>query len=162
MTRIWLVVAALLLAGCGVEPSGPAAGGEAPTGVARGVTLYFVDARHQLQPRLRQTDRLGTISEAMSLLLTGPGDSGLRTEIAAGTVTRVGVTTEPDVIQLMVPFTVHDVTRLGIHQLVCTALGVHVQSGGSRTVKVRVRFVQPTPESDRERSCPLITVDGAR
>ncbi|CAM4189356.1 hypothetical protein KIPE111705_44315 [Kibdelosporangium persicum] len=157
MKRIWLVVAGLLLAGCGIEPAGPAAGGEAPTGVAPGVTLYFVDARHQLRPQLRETEHLGTISEAVALLLTGPSDSGLRTEIKPGTVTRVGVTTEPGAIQLFVPFTVRDVTSLGIDQLVCTALAVHVQSGGSRAMKVRVRFTLSTPESEKERTCPLIT-----
>jgi hypothetical protein len=154
--RIWPTVAILLLAGCGVEPSGPAAGGEAPTGVAPGVTLYFVGAGHQLRPQLRRTGRLGTVTEAVSLLLTGPGDSGLRTEIAPSAVTQVVVTNEPGVIQLMLPLTVHDVTLLWIDQLVCTALGVHVQSGGSRTTTVRLRFTQPAPGSDRRRTCPLI------
>jgi hypothetical protein len=148
-------VLALLLAGCGVEPSGPTPGGEAPTGVAPGVTLYLVDAHHRLRPQLRRTGRLGTIAEAASLLLTGPGDSALRTEIAPTAVTQVVVTTEPGVIQLMVPLTVHDFTPLGIDQLVCTALGVHVQAGGSRATRVRVRFTQDTPESDELRTCPL-------
>ncbi|MFD8491786.1 hypothetical protein [Amycolatopsis sp. NPDC059657] len=156
MKLSWLLVV-LLLAGCGVEPSGPDAGGEAPTGLAPGVTLYFVDAQRHLQPDLRKSGSLGTIAEATSLLLTGPGDSDLHTEIASTTRATVGVTTEPGVIRLLVPLTVHDFTPLGIDQLVCTALGVHVQSGGSRATKVRVRFTLPTPESDRLRTCPLIT-----
>ena len=156
MRRCWpLLVLVLLLTGCGVEPSGPTAGGEAPTGVAPGVTLYFVDAQHRLRPQLRRTGRLGTIGEAASLLLTGPGDSGLRTEIASTAVTQVVVTTEPGVIQLAVPLTVHDFTSLGVDQLVCTALGVHVQSGGAPDTRVRVGFVQSTPESDELRTCPL-------
>jgi hypothetical protein len=157
VNRIWLVVAVFLLAGCGVDPSGPAAGGDAPTGVAPGVTLYFVDAQQHLRPQLRGTGHLGTVSEATSLLLTGAGGSDLHTEIRSADVTRVVVTTEPGVIQLLVPLTVHDVTTLGIDQLVCTALGVHVQSGGARTTKVRLRFTQPTAESDRLRACPVIT-----
>jgi hypothetical protein len=153
--RIWLVLAVVVLASCGVQPSGVTDGGEAPTGVAPGVTLYFVDARGELRPQLRDTHRLGTIAEAMSLLLLGPGDSDVRTEITA-TPTRVVVTTAPGVIQLMLPLTIDDVTPLGIDQIVCTALGVHVQGGGSRRTTVQVRFVQSTPESDERRTCPLI------
>ena len=156
MKRIWLVVAVLLLAGCGVQPSGVTDGGEAPTGVAPGVTLYFVDAHNELRPQLRRTDRLGTISEAMSLLLSGAGGSDLHTEIASTTTPRVAVYTTPGVIQLSVPLTIHEVTPLGIDQIVCTALGVLVQGGGSRSMRVQVRFTQPTPESDKQRTCPVI------
>lgn len=156
MTRIWLAVAVLLLAGCGVRPSGVTDAGEAPTGVASGVTLYFVDARGELRPQLRRTDRLGTISEAVSLLLSGPRDSDVRTEIAAPTTTRVVVTTAPGVIQLMVPLTIEDVTPRGIDQIVCTALVLHLQGGGSRRTEVQIHFVQHTPESDERRTCPLV------
>ncbi|GAA4865980.1 hypothetical protein [Saccharopolyspora rosea] len=156
MKRIWLVVGLALLAGCGVQPSGVTDGGEAPTGVAPGVTLYFVNARGELRPDLRRTERLGTISDSLSLLLLGPGASGLHTEIAPSEPPRVIVVTTPGVIRLGVPFTADEVTPLGIDQLVCTALGVHVQSGGSRRTRVQVSFVQPTPESDELRTCPLI------
>jgi hypothetical protein len=155
--RICLAALALLLAGCGIQPSGVTDGGDAPTGLAPGVTLYFVGPHGELRPQLRQTDRLGSISEALALLLDGPGGSELDTRIAPATVTRVVVTTTPGVIQLLLPLTIDDVTPLGIDQIVCTALGVHVQSGGSRDTAVRVRFTQPTPESDEERTCPLIT-----
>jgi hypothetical protein len=155
--RIWPAVAVLLLAGCGVQPSGMTGGGEAPSGVAPGATLYFVGARGELRPQLRRTGHLGTISEAMSLLLWGPGDSGLHTQITSNTTTpQVVVTTAPGVIQLMVPLSIHEVTPLGIDQIVCTALGVHVQGGGSRSTKVQVRFTLHTPESDKKRACPLI------
>ena len=159
MKWVWTAMAVFLLAGCGVQPSGVSDGGEAPTGVAPGMTLYFVDANQQLRPQLRPTGRLGTISDAMALLLTGPGPAGtdVHTEIAPTSVTRVYVTPTTGALQLSVPLTIHDVTPLGIDQIVCTALGVHVQGGGDRTTKVQVRFVQPTPESDRARTCPLIT-----
>ncbi|MZE75949.1 hypothetical protein [Streptomyces xinghaiensis] len=156
MRRIVWVAVAVLLAGCAIQPSGVTRGGEAPTGVAPGVTLYFVDAHGQLRPQLRRTGRLGTVSEALALLLSGPGTSGLRTEIAPSATPRTVVTTTPDTIRLMMPLTIDDVTELGIHQIVCTALGVHVQSGGSRNTKVRVRFTLPTPESGERRTCPLI------
>ncbi|HUQ56260.1 hypothetical protein [Lentzea sp.] len=156
MSRTWPVVL-LLLAGCGVEPSAVTDRSEAPTGVAAGPTLYFVDGEGVLRPQLRRTGRLGTIFDALGLLLTGAGGSALHTEIAPSAVTRVVVTTTPEVIQLAVPLTDRDVTPLGIDQIVCTALGVHVQSGGARTMKAQVRFVQPSPESDVVRTCPLIS-----
>lgn len=156
MKRIFLAMAVVLLAGCGVQPSGVTGGGEAPTGVAAGPTLYFVGAHNRLRPQPRRTGHLGTISEAMSLLLAVPVGSDLHTEIASTTVKRVVVTTTPGVIQLLVPLTIHDVTALGIDQIVCTALGVHVQGGGARNMKVRVRFTQDTPESDKQRTCPIL------
>ena len=157
MKGIWLAVVAVLLAGCGVQPSGVTDGGAAPTGVAPGVTLYFVDARGELAPQLRESDRLGTITEALALLLSGPGGSDLRTQLGPAGVTRVRVDTAPGLIQLRVPLAAYEVTPLGIDQIVCTALGVHVQSGGSATTRVRVDLTTAdTPESDRERTCPLI------
>ena len=156
MRRIWPAMLILVLAGCGVRPSGVTDGGEAPSGVAPGVTLYFVDARGELRPQLRRTDHLGSISEALAFLLSGPGDSGLRTRIRPGTTTQVVVTTAPGVIRLMVPLSLQEVTPLGIDQIVCTALGVHVQGGGSRSTKVQVHFTLHTPESAKRRTCPLI------
>lgn len=157
MKRIWLVAAVLLVAGCGVDPSGVTDGGEAPTGVAPGVTLYFVDAHDRLQPQLRRTGRLGGISDALALLLAGPGGSDMRTGIAPAEVTRVIVDVTPGLIHLRVPLATYEVTPLGIDQIVCTALGVHIQSGGARTTRVQVTFTSATPESDKHRTCPLLT-----
>lgn len=157
MKRIWPALAVFLLAGCGVRPSDVADGGEAPTGVAPGMTLYLVDAHEQLRPELRKTGHLGSVSDALALLLSVPGGSDPHTEIASTPVTRVYVTPTTGVLQLSVPLTIDDVTPLGIDQIVCTALGAHVQAGGDRRTKVQVRFVQSTPESDKVRTCPLIT-----
>ncbi|GAB3447058.1 hypothetical protein [Actinophytocola sediminis] len=156
MRRGWVAVVLVLVAGCGVRPSGVTDAGEAPTGVAPGVTLYFVDSRHELVAQVRRTDRLGTISEAMTLLLSGPGDSAVGTEITPTGTTRVVVTSEPGTIHLMVPLAVEDVTPTGVDQIVCTALAVHVQGGGSPVTAVVVRFIQPTPESAVRRTCPVI------
>jgi hypothetical protein len=159
---VFLLACGGLLAGCGVQPAEVADAGQAPTGLAPGVTLYFVDAHEKLQPQLRETGRLGSIPEAMSLLLTGPGSdaSGLHTEIASAGTTQVGVTTVFGVLQLRVPVTADDVTPLGIDQFVCTALGLARQSGDAKTVKAQVLFTQPTPESDKERTCPLLSPAG--
>ena len=67
------------------------------------------------------------------------------------------MTTTPGVIQLVVPLEIREVSPLGIDQIVCTALGVHVQGGGSRDMVVRIDFTLDTPESDKRRTCPLIT-----
>jgi hypothetical protein len=153
--RIWVVALALLVSGCGIQPSGVTDVSRAPTGVAAGVTLYFVDAEGRLRADQRPTERLGTISEAMTLLLSGPGGSGLRTQITPGGPTTVVVTTDPDLIRLRVPLGRYEVTPLGIDQIVCTALGVWVQSGGSRAAKVKITWT--TAETDKPRTCPLIT-----
>jgi hypothetical protein len=65
------------------------------------------------------------------------------------------VTTAPGVLHLMVPLAADEVSAAGVDQLVCTALGVHVQGGGSPGTRVQVRFTLPTPESDVLRACPL-------
>ena len=155
MRRIWWMLLSVLLTGCGIQPSGVGEAGEPPTGVAPGATLYFIGADGDLEPQLRRTGRLGTVSDAVSLLLSGPGDSGLRTQIAPVGTRQVVVTTTSVMIRLMVPLTIDEVTPRGVDQIVCTALGVHVQSGRSKEAKVQVQFVQPTPESEEKRTCPL-------
>jgi hypothetical protein len=157
--RTWPAALALLLAGCGIQPTGVTDAGRAVTGVAPGVTLYFVDADGRLQPQRRRTNRLGTISEALAILLSGPGDSGLHTEITPGPelTAPVVVDPRPGLIRLMTPLADYEVTPRGIDQIVCTALGVWVQSGGSTATRVQVTFTLTSPESDRHRTCPLIS-----
>ncbi|MDA2803374.1 hypothetical protein [Nocardiopsis suaedae] len=151
------LLAVLLSAGCGLRPTGPADGGRAPTGVAPGVTLYFIGGDGELQPDFRDSGRLGTVSDAVSLLIAGPGPtSGLSTGIAAVSTTRVVVTTGPEVLTVLVPLAMDEVTPQGIDQIVCTALGVHVQSGGAEDTEVRVGFTTGGRESEELRTCPLI------
>ncbi|WNV85723.1 hypothetical protein [Umezawaea sp. Da 62-37] len=115
MRRAAPAVVALLLAGCGVSPSEVLDGTGAPTGAAPGVTLFFVDSDRRLRPEVRDTGRLGTVVEALALLLTGPGpDSGLRTEIRAGGETRVLATTTADRITVRLPLARADLTALGV------------------------------------------------
>jgi hypothetical protein len=158
--RLWWLAAIALLASCGVQPARVSGVGPAPTGISPSETLYFVDVHEHLRPQPRQTQRLGTISDALSLLLTGAGADPLHTEISYAGTTEVMVTTTASLIQLSLPLTVEDVTALGIDQIVCTTLGVHVQGGGSRGAKVQLIFVQPAPASDQQRTCPLISPAG--
>lgn len=153
--RVAAVLVLLALAGCGLRPSGVSAAGRPPTGVAPGVTLYFLDGDGTLRPQLRETGHLGTVSEALTWLLTGPGDSGLGTGITASGTTQVVVTGQPGLVVLTVPLALSEVTPRGIDQIVCTAVGVTTQSGGSRATEVQVRFTTETPESDVRRTCPL-------
>lgn len=154
MKRVGLAVLALVLAGCGVQPSGVTDAGRPPTGLAPGVTLYFVDAHEKLVPQLRRSGHLGTITEAESLLLTGPGvdKEALHTEVGYEGVTRVAVTTAPGEIHLTMPLTRAEVTARGVDQIVCTALGVYVQAGGARTTTVQVSFTEGAPSEPR--TCP--------
>jgi hypothetical protein len=155
--RAALAGVALVLAGCGAAPSEVVDGPRAPTGVAPGATLFFVDADQRLTPEQRDTGKLGTVVEAVSLLLTGPGaDSALHTEIDAGGQTRVAVDTNADLITVRLPLTRADLTPLGVDQVVCTALGVHVQGGGSSTTMVQLVFTLAGDEPNPPRSCPVI------
>jgi hypothetical protein len=110
MKRLWWPAAVLLLTGCGIQPSGVSDAGQAPTGIAPGVTLYFIDSGGALRPELRKTGRLGTISAAMTLLLLGPGGSGLRTGISSTDQTLVEATVVGNTIQLRVPLAATEVT----------------------------------------------------
>lgn len=162
MRRTWagLVLAVVALTGCGVQPSAVTEGPEPPTGVAPGVTLYFLDSQRELVPQQRETGRLGTIQAAIALLLTGPGSSAPYTAIAPDLIARIEVTETPELIELRVPWTVDDLGPQGFDQVVCTVLGVHVQSGGSQRTEVRIQFSQDTPASLEERRCPLISPGG--
>jgi hypothetical protein len=151
----WLVVV-LLLAGCGIEPSGVTDSGDAPTGVAPGMTLYFIDGTGGLVPQQPATGSLGSVSDALSLLLASTSSPGQRTEIADVGVTRVGVVVAGDTIELRVPLAARDVTARGIDQIVCTAIAAHVQSGGSPGSTVRILFTVAGPGADRARTCPVI------
>ncbi|WP_068799088.1 hypothetical protein [Pseudonocardia sp. HH130630-07] len=146
----------LVLAGCGVTPAGVTDAGPAPTGVAPGPTVFFLGPAGELRGQVRPIGHLGTISDALALLLAGPGGSGLGTGIAPAGVQRAGVVLTPAGIDVRVPLTIGDVTPAGVDQIVCTALAVHVVGGGARDTTVRVDFVQPTPESDVRRRCPVI------
>lgn len=156
--RWWCGAVVLALAGCGLTPTGVVDQGEAPTGVGPGPTLYFVDGAGDLATDVRDAGRLGTVAEAVGLLLTGPGgdDGGLRSDLAPTEVTRVQVTTTASTIVLRLPLHADDAPGRGADQLVCTALAAHVQAGGSPDVTVSLEFTGGPPEADDPRTCPVI------
>ncbi|WP_345761715.1 hypothetical protein [Diaminobutyricibacter sp. McL0608] len=146
----------LALSGCAIRPSAVTGGEDAPTGVAPGVTLYFIDGQGTLQPQERETERLGTIAETVSLLLTGPGESGLHTQIAQTDNTQVQLLSEQGSIGLRLPLAERDVTPTGIDQIVCTALASYIQAGGSRTATVRLEFTIAQAGANAPRRCPVL------
>ncbi|SFQ71191.1 hypothetical protein SAMN05421810_11429 [Amycolatopsis arida] len=151
-----LAAAVLALAGCGVRPSGVLDGGDAPTGLAPGTPVYLVDDAGNLVVR-RRGDQLATIGQATKMLLTTTRlGQGLRSFAGdSDVVLELPVTTTGDVITIGLPIDRDEVrAEIGIDQLVCTALAVHQQSGGSPVTRVRLTFVHgPATEP---RHCPVL------
>ncbi len=162
MKHVGWMTLVLLLAACGIQPTGADDAGQAPTGISSGTTVYFLDSHQDLHAEVLETGRLGTVSDAMTLLLQGPGGSGLSTGIAATDVTRVEATVSDSTILLKVPLAASEVSRRGIDQMVCTALASQVQSGGSPRTTVRIGFTIPSAGSDRPRTCPVMSPSPAR
>lgn len=148
------VLALALLTACGAQTSEVETGADAPTGLAAGTSLYFLDG-DRLTLQVRKTGRLGTISDAVSLLLTGPGDSGLETGIEEVSMTRTEVTVTSGAITLRLPLATSEVEPLGVDQIVCTAAASHVQAGGSPDARVMLLFTDVAAETGPGRTCPL-------
>ncbi|TSI11731.1 hypothetical protein [Brevibacterium aurantiacum] len=147
------LAAVMLISGCGIQQSGLEEGPEAPTGLAPGATLYFVDEGGELVAQQRDTGQLGSISDAVGLLLTGPGDSGLETDIDETTLTRVGTSVRADVVELRLPLSSSEVDGAGIDQIVCTAAATHIQAGGAEQDQVQLRFTDLVADPA---SCPVL------
>jgi hypothetical protein len=145
----------LVLGGCGIQPSGVERGPQPPTGLAPGPTLYFLDEEGSLIAQQRETGRLGSVSEAVALLLTGPGLSDLRTGIDTVEINRVLVSQQPGLLRLRLPLARYEVTDSGAAQIVCTAIAAHVQAGGSSDVQVQLEYtISDAPASPT--TCPVL------
>lgn len=153
----FVLAAVAVLPGCSLQPTEVSDGGDAPTGIAQGPTLYFIGDDGALVAHSRNVGRLGTIAEALVLLFkVGPGGSDLGTALPDDSIPAVGVTIADDVIDLAVPFDYEELTPIAIDQIVCTAIAFHVQQGGSTNVRVRVGLANGTAEAAQLRTCPLI------
>ena len=148
-----VMLAVVLLTGCGVAPSEVEEGGPAPTGLARGTTLYFLDEDGELIPSVRRTGRLGTVLGAVQLLMAGIGanesEAGLHTAIPADGIRAVVVDTGPH-IQVALPFDSSEIGRAGVNQVMCTAVGV-TRASGRDDVRVSVLL---TSGEEFSRRCP--------
>jgi len=129
----WVVLIAVLNAGCGVRPSGVIHGGPAPSGAVRGeparpgppegATLYFL-ANSSPTPVLRQTRQHLSPTQTLALLQHGPN----REERAANLTSEVPTGLDPITITIDASGNVDvvvsaDVTTLStaaVDQIVCT------------------------------------------
>lgn len=120
---VWVVLIALLGAGCGVRPSGVIRGGPAPTATADGVTLYFLDGS-SLTPVLRPTRQPLWAAQTLELLQSGPNRDeqaeGLTSEVPTG-LDPVTVTTDPaGTVAVVVSVDVTTLSTTAVDQIVCT------------------------------------------
>ncbi len=120
---VWVVLVALLGAGCGVQPSGVIRGGPAPTATAEGVTLYFL-ADSSLTPVLRPARRPLWPTQILELLQHGPDDDertvNLTSEVPTG-LDPVTVTTDPSgTVDVVVSTDVTTLSATAVDQIVCT------------------------------------------
>jgi len=126
----WVVLIAVLCAGCGVRPSGVITGGPAPTAQlpapadpAKDVTLYFV-AGSLLAPVVRPTRQRLRPTQVLALLQLGPSSE----ERAANLTSQVPGGLRADTVTVDASGNVHvvvkaDVTKLSataVDQIVCT------------------------------------------
>ncbi|MBF6330787.1 hypothetical protein [Nocardia transvalensis] len=147
------VSAVAVCGACTIPTSGVLAAGNAPTGVAPGVTLYYFDAEGRPVPELRETGHLGTVAEALDLLLRSTPPPGLYSELPSGVAAPRPLVTEfDDRITVHMPYTAAELTEPGVSQLVCTALGVHRQAGRGPATVVLIPTI-----GDRigPRDCPV-------
>ena len=149
------LAAGLLTSGCGVGPSGVEDGGEAPTGLAEGPTLFYVDADGGLRPSVRDTGRLGTVLGAIQLLMADPepATAGLHSEIPP-TTTRTVVEDAGDYVTVYLPLRSAEISAVGVDQIICTAAAVVAASG--RDIADVTISVRPTHGPVIDRPCPAI------
>lgn len=149
------LAACALMGGCGVGASGVEDGGEAPTGLAEGPTLYFVDDAGRLRPDVRDTGRLGTVLGAVQLLMADadPTAEGLHSEVPA-TATRTVVEDAGDYVTIYLPLRGTEISAVGVDQIICTAAAVVAASG--REVADVTISVRPTHGPVVTRPCPVV------
>jgi Sporulation and spore germination len=119
----WVVLLAVLAAGCGVRPSGVIRGGPAPTGQARGVALYFL-ADSSLTLVLRPARQPLWATQILELLEQGPTRderaANLTSEVPTG-LGPVDVTTDPSGnVDVVVTADVTTLSAAAVDQIVCT------------------------------------------
>ncbi|MFI2617619.1 hypothetical protein [Streptomyces sp. NPDC018584] len=142
------VLSVLVLAGCGVRPTGVVAAGEPASGLTKGLRLYFVSESGRLEGAPRPGQEIREPAHVIKLLMS-PSESekrsGLTTLVSGGTweVTGAGdrlTVRVPD--RVLDPASVQDRNLAG--QLVCSlarARSVLDESGRTRPDDVRVTVV---------------------
>ncbi|MEV0701500.1 hypothetical protein AB0I53_26815 [Saccharopolyspora sp. NPDC050389] len=146
MKRIaFAAVLLLVLTGCGVQPTDVVLAGQGPDGIARGPVLYFVTGEPgQVRPSIRETGRLGTVTDALRLLAAGPTDAegaaGLRTELPFLTTEQVSAgAPDAGIVTVQLPVPPSTLSELASTQLICTAVRVSAMAGANAQ-KLMVRL----------------------
>ncbi|MEW9517297.1 hypothetical protein [Streptomyces tubercidicus] len=141
-TALTCCVLALVAVGCGIRPTGVTDGGTAPSGISKGMRIYFAS-----DSGLRGVSRPGTeihdLLGAYKLLLAGPTE-----EERADGLTNLLASTEPMTISSHQGTVTIDAPRYlaepqaqSTGQLVCTFARAEVLLHGTRPDKVQVTIV---------------------
>lgn len=139
------VLAGLVLAGCGVRPTGVVDAGEAAGGLTKGLRIYFVSETGRLEGVTRSRT-IRAPADVIKLLMSGPSkaeqQAGLTTLVEGGAF---DVTGKGDHLTVRVPDLLIDPTALDDRnltgQLVCSlarAQAVLDERGRTRPDDVRV------------------------
>ncbi|MET8311818.1 MULTISPECIES: hypothetical protein [unclassified Micromonospora] len=126
----------LLVAGCGVRPSGVITGSAATTGPSAGVRLYLL-AHGQLVLVIRPTKMDASPEETLRMLAAGPDDSewrqGLTSEVPVGLVpaslVTVTVTGDQPGLTVTMVGAVMSLSGTAADQIVCTVIGTTAVAG---------------------------------
>jgi hypothetical protein len=151
MTRLaWVLLVAVLTAGCGVRPSGVITGGPAPTAPAEGANLYFL-ANSSLILVRRPTRQHLSPTQTLALLQDGPDSddwaTNLTSEVPPG-LDPVTVTTDASGnVDIVVSTDVTTLSTTAVDQIVCT-----VRDALSTTAPVTLTSHAATRGP---RTCPL-------
>jgi hypothetical protein len=153
MKLLAALVAALLVAGCGVRASGTIPGGPAPKVSAAGTPFFFVrDGKVSLVLRLGAVP--SSPLDALKVLVAGPDSK----ERAAGLSTEIPWNVTPIAVDLRDSYTVSiriadaDLSDLAGEQLTCTAIA-NLRPGQSN-VSSAVLLIG---DQRRDSSCPVLT-----
>jgi hypothetical protein len=136
-----LLLGVLVVAACGVRPSGVISGGDPPSGSTTGTVVFFL-SDHLLAPATRETV---SPDEALAQLAAGPTEreraQGLRTELP----TEITLRTDPSPPTPTIVATVNPqtLTPLAVDQIVCTATATELTTDGGITITGQGATLQP-------------------
>jgi hypothetical protein len=154
MTRrhllVWVVLIALLTAGCGVRPSAVISGRPAPTAPTEGVTLYFL-ADSSLRMVRRSTGQHLSPTQTLVMLAAGPDPddqaANLTSEVPSQLDPVAVITDASGHVDVAVSVDVTTLSTGAVDQIVCT-----VRDTLSTTAPITLTSTAATREP---RTCPL-------
>ncbi|MFJ9713720.1 hypothetical protein [Streptomyces sp. NPDC101234] len=160
MRRLMLLVAALLLSGCGIPATGVIESGDPATGVRPMALLYFITDDRLIPVGREVTDPADT-DAVVAALLTGPDMRdrlhGLTT--ALGRVPTPAISTNGAEVSLQLSAGTESLPPIAARQLICTAAAARM-SDDPETLATGVTVVVTGPGGQRTRGtshgCPTL------